>query len=199
VVTSETKEAGAAPPWYTRDFYLACEQRRVFTHEECDRIKALFDFDRSAQAGVFADKEQLLPEIRTSRTQAIVPDDSTKWIVQRIAQVCAGFNRDCYGLAISGIGYPLQLTLYPEGGHYGWHVDIGGGELRKRKLSFTVQLSGDADYEGGEFETAVPGAVGTRERGSLIIFPSFLVHRVRPVTRGERWALVGWVVGPPWQ
>ena len=73
-----------------------------------------------------------------------------------------------------------------------------------RKLSLSLQLPEPDAYEGGNFEArAADGSVDAefwarmRQRGSLIIFPAAVVHRVTPVTRGERRSLVGWVLGAP--
>lgn len=103
------------------------------------------------------------------------------------------------GLDLWGFAEPLQYGVYETGGHYTWHMDHGpGGKPRPvRKLSFTLQLSDPAEYEGGELEilgdqrTAMP-----RDRGTLIVFPSYLSHRVKPVRSGTRRSLVGWVCGP---
>ena len=69
-----------------------------------------------------------------------------------------------------------------------------------RKLSFSLQLSEDDSYEGCDLEifggsTRVPMAV-PRARGTLVAFPSYVMHRVTPVTRGTRKALVFWAGGP---
>ena len=111
----------------------------------------------------------------------------------------------------------------PTGDFYTWHTDSGPdaydiGEMRK--LSFTVQLSHPDEYEGGHFEWLEPNGVfdnlrsvdktiniddikrrapfSAKEKGSLIVFPSFVHHQVTPVTRGTRISLVGWLVGKPY-
>lgn len=96
-----------------------------------------------------------------------------------------------------GIVEPLQLSEYGEGGHFDWHVDDGVPGAPPRKLSFTLQLSDPASYEGGDLELWGLGGRHTmsRERGSLIFFPSYTLHRVTPVTRGVRRSLVVWVTG----
>ena len=84
-------------------------------------------------------------------------------------------------------------------GHFAWHADIGDGPLAaRRKLTMVVQLSDGAGYEGGALEV-MPSAqevVASRGRGSATLFPSFLLHRVTPVTGGERHSLTTWAHGP---
>ena len=111
------------------------------------------------------------------------------------------------------------------GDFYTWHTDSGdrpqshGGRIRK--LSSTIQLSHPDEYEGGHFQWIEPVGIfdklkstGTqninvenyiqsapfsaKERGSFIIFPSFVHHQVQPVTRGTRVSLVSWYHGQPY-
>ena len=72
------------------------------------------------------------------------------------------------------------------------------GSTAKRRLSATVQLSAPEDYDGGSLELRDGAAVrtATREAGSLVAFPSTTLHRVTPVTRGVRYALVAWYQEP---
>ena len=66
-----------------------------------------------------------------------------------------------------------------------------------RKLSMSVILN--SDYEGGDFEIfGLENKIPRLEEGSIIVFPSFKEHRVTPVTRGIRYSLVAWFVGPPY-
>jgi len=99
----------------------------------------------------------------------------------------------------------IQYTEYhgSEEGRYDWHHDIDwnwdGNE--DRKLSVTIQLSDPNDYEGGYFEFAEveqPDAE-SRDKGTVLVFPSYLQHRVAPVTSGVRKSLVAWFHGPNWR
>ena len=80
-------------------------------------------------------------------------------------------------------------------------MDVGAYGVNKRKLAMTVQLSDANDYEGGEFEIWMGGKDGfitvPREKGDVIIFPAFCMHRVKPITRGQRKCLVFWTGGRP--
>jgi len=77
-----------------------------------------------------------------------------------------------------------------------------------RKLSVSCLLSDPKDYKGGDLEfqirnqddpTIVNNTEHIRKRGSIIVFPSFVWHRVKPVTEGTRYSLVIWNLGPPWK
>jgi len=111
----------------------------------------------------------------------------------------------------------VQLTRYRKEGFYGWHRDGKSDHLsvykqpgnkfldgHVRKLSMTVLLNDD--FEGGGFEFAGYNKGKFKiqhptfeQPGSIIVFPSFLEHRVAPVTKGERYSLVVWFLGPPFK
>tara|TARA_Y100001972_G_C7652667_1_gene328301 strand:- start:1220 stop:1777 length:558 start_codon:yes stop_codon:yes gene_type:complete len=100
----------------------------------------------------------------------------------------------------------LQYTEYhgTDKGHYTWHhdVDWNRSDGYDRKLSITVQLSNPNEYEGGDFEfseTETPKLETCKLKGSVLIFPSYLQHRVSPVTSGIRKSLVAWFEGPMWR
>jgi PKHD-type hydroxylase len=125
-------------------------------------------------------------------------------IVDRLMAFAASSNRTNFGVDIVA-AFDLQFTEYhaTQHGKYDWHQDVWLESNRPfdRKLSLVVQLSDPADYEGGAFEffgLQHPGAVFT-PRGSILVFPSWLQHRVLPVTKGVRRSLVSWLEGPRWR
>jgi PKHD-type hydroxylase len=67
-----------------------------------------------------------------------------------------------------------------------------------RKLSLTIQLSDPFSYNGGELHlfTGNEPTIIPKEQGKLISFPSYVLHEVTPVTKGERYSLVAWITGP---
>ena len=110
----------------------------------------------------------------------------------------------------------VQYGIYSHGGHYDWHYDESiippSDQSFMRKLSVTIWLNFPDEYEGGEFD--IQHTIGVDEaqngvsmgyetfklsKGSIIIFPSFIWHRVRPVTSGVRKSLVVWFIGPPFR
>jgi PKHD-type hydroxylase len=89
-------------------------------------------------------------------------------------------------------------------GKYDWHHDIDWNNAKNfdRKLSVVVQLSNPRDYEGGEFqfsEVESPSSDLWSKQGSILVFPSYLTHRVTEVTSGVRYSLVSWIRGPRWR
>jgi PKHD-type hydroxylase len=85
---------------------------------------------------------------------------------------------------------------YAAGDGFGWHTDLGDGAASTRKLSVSVQLSDPESYAGGGFELCPHGTVEKfAPRGSALVFPAYMPHRVADVTRGVRRALVAWVHG----
>ena len=126
-------------------------------------------------------------------------------LVERIAQVAMWANDQLFGFRLDGVSEadPPAVLRYVVGDHFAWHPDIGaeGTPAASRKLSYTLQLSDPSSYEGGDLELGVHHLTGTsvaglRAQGTLVLFPSFLVHRVTPVTAGVRHAIVGWLHGP---
>lgn len=85
-----------------------------------------------------------------------------------------------------------QVSRYAAGGEYGWHMDLGGGAMSLRKASVVVELRSAA--EGGGLEVFAIGDLNLQV-GDAAIFPSFIMHRARPVATGERWSAAVWLLG----
>tara|TARA_R110000744_G_C19282526_1_gene553743 strand:- start:587 stop:1141 length:555 start_codon:yes stop_codon:yes gene_type:complete len=103
----------------------------------------------------------------------------------------------------------MQITKYGVGGHYNYHIDGYGitpqdvpdnkfMHGKTRKLSMTINLNNE--YEGGEFQFLDDKKSLIKEkRGTVIIFPSYMQHRVKPVKSGTRYSLVVWFLGKPFR
>ena len=132
-------------------------------------------------------------------------NENTLWIFQRINYVVDALNEQFFNYELNGYD-SFQYTEYQahEGGKYDFHMDTIMGKnkpanmLETRKLSVTLVLNDD--FEGGEFYMnngqEKDAELIPTGKGRLILFPSFLVHRVAPVTKGVRKSLVVWVNGP---
>ena len=93
---------------------------------------------------------------------------------------------------------PILFSRYEPGMEYGTHVDdalMGGADPVRSDLSFTLFLSPPESYDGGELvvESTAGEQAFKLPAGSLVLYPSSTLHRVAPVTRGERLAAVSWV------
>ena len=111
-------------------------------------------------------------------------------------------NRNHFGFDNIQITENAQFTEYPKGGFYDWHMDSDVNmqhEPPVRKISMTVLLSPENQFEGGDLELMAPGKYAKLKQGHAICFASFLNHRVAPVTRGVRQSLVMWFGGTPFR
>lgn len=173
---------------------LATVQARpgALTQQECDRVVALGE----AMGPESGDVEDGPSHYRVSRITWLAPGAETEWLFHRLAALFYEANR-YYGLELAGFVDALQYTVYGAEEHFDWHLDLGPGSTSARKLSMSIQLSGPGDYDGGALEfISMPLHSEALRRGTAIVFPSFLAHRVTPVTRGVRRSLVAWAYGP---
>lgn len=194
---------------YERDWTSLSWQKGVFTPAECEAIKNYYNIGNEQISATISDST-----IKSGNSLFVVPTGIRKskqvwlpwspevdWIFQRLTEVATQINYVKYGFQLSGFVENLQITKYESGGHYKWHQDTGPGPLSLRKLSISAQLSAPADYEGGEFEVFEdPTHIqGTKDLGDVLVFPSYQVHRVKPVTKGTRFSLVAWIGGEPYR
>ena len=135
---------------------------------------------------------------RKSKINWIQPDQKTDWIFKRLTDISQSLNDQFFKFDVEGFLEGLQFTNYKApGSHYGKHVDRSTDTLI-RKLSVSVQLTDSSKYEGGDLllHDGPKGIKMKRQIGDLVVFPSFVLHEVTPVTKGERNSLVCWVTGP---
>ena len=141
-------------------------------------------------------------EFRKSKIKWMHHDGQSAWVYDRIRDLSIEANNAIWKFNLHSIIDSIQYTEYYEGGgHYGWHTDIGPGSINHRKISITIQLSDPNEYEGGDLEMWSDGNFQTmpKQKGAAVLFPSFLLHRVTPVTKVTRKSLVLWVGGSPYK
>ena len=117
-----------------------------------------------------------------------------KWVDETILDLIINYNLD-YNYDLVGIMERPQLLKYtaPSSG-YDWHVDLGNGDASTRKLGFSILLN--EDFDGGEFLIFNNGIQTlSLNKNQILLFPSFLPHKVNAIRSGERWALVCWIHG----
>lgn len=167
----------------------------VFSIEECQKI-----IDIGNKKGLIkgTTKSKDLKNYRDSNISWLFPEDDLQWAYKRLTDVILNLNERFFNFDIFGFIEGFQFTHYQEpGGKYKKHIDKTMNGL-VRKLSMSVQLSNPNSYKGGEFflyDGEEPITL-PKEQGKLILFPSYILHEVKPVIKGERYSLVAWVTGP---
>ena len=135
---------------------------------------------------------------------------STHWIGGFLWHYIRMANKDNFLYDISDIENDMiQYTQYNKGDFYNWHTDMDICDINEpdqlvRKLSFTLQLTNEDEYTGGnlefaDFDDSTYRFLVPKSRGTVIVFDSRTPHRVTPVKSGIRKSLVGWVVGKRWR
>ena len=145
--------------------------------------------------------KELNPEKRKSKIKWCPQNDEWRWVYEKLHNLIVEANSEMWKFDLTHMTERIQYTeYYEEGGHYGWHMDIGKNDNAGRKISVTVQLSDPEEYEGGDLEMNIGNILEIpRKQGATIIFPSFYLHRVTPITKGTRKSFVLWVGGEPYR
>ena len=172
---------------------------QAFTEAECDSLIALAERSGLAPATVWSEAGDTVQEaIRSAQTSYHQRAPETEWAYARLDRHFAEAG-EAFGLAVAPVSEPLQIVRYGVGGHFQtWHSDAGYDQGNGRLVSVSVELSPLGDHEGGDLEI-VPDTIGRvrdLQRGGARFFPSRALHRVTPVRRGVRHALVIWTGGP---
>jgi PKHD-type hydroxylase len=173
-----------------------------FSPEELEKVYkdvATLPFHKARTGGDEAPADN---KIRSSSIKWIPKSNEWQWLYTKLFNMAMEANNTLWHFDLFTALDCIQYTEYydVEGGHYGWHQDIGPGPMSKRKVSITVQLSDSDEYEGGDLELFKGGDPSDadkapRGKGVVFIFPSFMMHRVTPITKGTRRSFVLWVGG----
>jgi PKHD-type hydroxylase len=158
-----------------------------------------------------------LKDLKKKRDSSIVWM-SDRWIYKEIQPYVRQANKSAGWNFNWDYSEGCQFTKYKPGQYYDWHCDSWDGIYKEkgptqgkiRKLSVTVSLSDEKDYTGGELEFDFRNNDPYKKRntsvckeilpkGSLVVFPSFVWHRVKPVKKGVRYSLVVWNLGYPFR
>ncbi|MHC0053712.1 2OG-Fe(II) oxygenase [Actibacterium sp. D379-3] len=171
----------------------------AFTPDECERIVTLSRGGRMDDAGLVGGVAN--HNLRRADIAWLDERDGAGWVMDRIIAVVAEANRKSFGFDLREFAESAQVACYDGArqGHFSWHSDIGDGPVaRKRKLTMVVQLSQPGGYDGGVLELMPDSHIHAANRncGTATLFPSFVLHRVTPVTAGERFSLTIWAHGP---
>jgi len=155
-----------------------------------------------ARVGVDEAEGSVSPDIRKSTVRWLLPDQNMKGMFKRLFNITEYCNRQYYKFDLKGFESVQHTTYTDQEEKYDYHVDYAAGvtsDIYMRKLSFVVMLNDPTEYEGGELcFTAGRNheEVLKLSKGAIICFPSWMMHKVNPVTGGERNSLVWWCLGP---
>jgi PKHD-type hydroxylase len=169
----------------------------AFTPEEMVKIIKIGESLYQIPATTVGDDGLVVSNYRKSEISWIDNNPETEWIFRKISEYAIIANKEMWNFDIWDYQDQLQYTkYYGDGGHYDWHADLGPG-ISNRKLSCVLQLSTPEEYEGGTLQMNPGGNIieVPKGLGTLCFFPSFLLHRVTPLSSGVRKSLVTWLCG----
>tara|TARA_R100000773_G_C4216864_1_gene115420 strand:+ start:864 stop:1463 length:600 start_codon:yes stop_codon:yes gene_type:complete len=152
--------------------------------------------------------EDLNPKIRNSDIVWLSED----WLTNMIWSYIDRSNKNADWNFEVNHAENAQFTIYDKNQHYDWHQDLSFNKNQEafapntqRKLSVTIQLTDEHQYHGGDLlfskimqknkKTILTDKV-FRKKGTIVVFPSYMHHKVTPVTQGTRYSLVMWFRGP---
>jgi len=194
-----------------KDYYWYFKS--ALSHKFCDDLISYAKTKEQKEA--FIGHTQKIRNKKTRNSNVVWLDDP--WIYKEIHPYIHHANQQAGWNFEWDYSETCQFTKYGKGQHYDWHCDSFNAPYKSedinfnnkiRKLSVTCSLSDSKDYKGGELEFQfrdTKDAKKTRvckeilSKGSIVVFPSHVWHRVKPVTKGTRYSLVLWNLGYPFK
>ena len=180
--------------------YIVETIQPIFTPKQCQLIinKGMSLKKEDAKVGMIKPEGGVDTKKRIT-TISWIPFKDMPEMYKDIEATMLKANGNHFGFDGMRLTEVAQFTHYLEGGFYDWHMDndvLGKHQQPVRKISMTLLLSDPATFEGGELEFMSKGKTAKLKQGQAIFFASWLQHRVKPVTQGERKSLVMWFGGP---
>jgi PKHD-type hydroxylase len=183
----------------------SCYLESAFTEKECGDIKKFKFISQRHRSSTFgSDPNTTASDVRESNNTWLPYNQMTQWLYERIHQLYTDANK-LYNFQLDYFEN-FQLTNYTsENNHYSAHVDVGTPYDNTnciRKLSAVVMLDHPESYEGGEllvYESSLNPVAYKAPIGTMLLFPSYMLHQVNPVTAGYRNSLVIWACGRPFK
>ena len=170
--------------------------KKAFSKKECQTIINIAKNKGLIKGTTLNDNKT--KDVRDSKISWLYSSDNIDWVFRRVTDITLNLNKRFFKFNLFGINEGFQFTNYKApSGKYGKHIDRAMN-IPVRKLSISIQLTNPKKYEGGElklYNDKKEGSVMNKEQGTLIIFPSYTLHEITPITKGERDSLVTWVTG----
>jgi len=195
---SEIKKEFINPSWNFEldpiNFYSFWNN--AFSKEECKKI-----INIAINKGLIQATTTEKSNVRNSKISWLYAADEMKWVFRRVTDIALNLNERFFKFDLFGLNEGFQFTNYKApSGKYGKHVDRSIN-IVVRKLSISIQLTDPKEYKGGDLYLydGEDGVLMNKTQGTLIMFPSYVLHEVMPVTKGERNSLVTWITGKPFK
>jgi len=172
-------------------------RNNAFTPFECQRIIDIGNKKELIPGVIFGSYQ----DYRKSEISWLFPNDDLKWAFKKIEKIVTELNQNYFQFDLFGMIEGFQFTKYSApSDSFKRHIDAKEG-INVRKLSVSVQLSNPKDYVGGDLNlwSSDTPITANKEQGCLIVFPSYMLHEVTPITEGTRYSLVSWVTGLPFK
>lgn len=189
--------------WIMKDFNYTNEAyayaTNCFSQEEIDKIIKLGETQSIKKAEL--ENGTSNKSVRNCTMSWIEVDDKSKDVFLKLSNIVNSLNDKFYKFDLTEME-SLQYTKYDSEtlDFYASHSDDSYKFNLFRKLSVSVQLSDPSKYTGGELifyrNTLLENSVAPKQLGTVVVFPSFVIHEVKKITAGTRKSLVTWINGP---
>jgi PKHD-type hydroxylase len=169
----------------------------VFSPEECNEIKRI-SLSKNKTESLIGPDGIIDYKIRKNNVVWInEKDKELHWMYKKLTDVATSLNEQFFKFDLVGFCEDIQFTEYQTpGDFYGEHIDKSYNNVI-RKLSLSVQLTDPKEYEGCDLliRTNNKSNITRRNQGTIIAFPSYIMHQVTPLIKGTRHSLVAWIGG----
>ena len=185
------------PYYFPFDPNLCVTIDNFFSPEECEKIIELGEAEPLQEARVGDRKIDAAnntedKSFRKATISWIPQKPEADWMWTKLHNQIIESNHDNWGFDLKYMDEDAQYTVYNgDGGHYDYHMDNGQGQLSVRKISIVANLNDPKEWTGGELQLYKDRSQ-RQGLGNLHLFPSYMLHRVTPVTDGIRRSLVLW-------
>lgn len=197
--------------------------KNILSEQECDELLEHFDKKEKHKATTVGYKMPSITDPDNIKAKEFDDENVRKGSIkfdkdlysvpygERLVMALDGYASE-FGIKLFDDDVDFQLAIYDNvGDHFLMHedhkMDIATFESRQRKVSASLQLSNDNEYKGCSLEVRLPiddegrrpNLIASRQKGDMIVFPSFAKHKVSKLESGVRNSMVLWYHGPAWR
>tara|TARA_B000000477_G_C6089492_1_gene226977 strand:- start:1248 stop:1811 length:564 start_codon:yes stop_codon:yes gene_type:complete len=178
--------------------------KNALSDDQIKKIHSLMEKRKPIEGGLSSGQNNAYRNVQVKSFAA--DDNDLSFVSEIISDFGQTVNEKYYNFDVKGFAESIQYLFYKKGGLYNSHMDLNWSDLNthipNRKLTIITQLSDTKDYSGGDIKIEVDNVddfVIPRQKGDMICFPAFLMHKVYPILGGTRYSLVSWLSGDSWK